>query len=444
MSVRIIVGECARAMRRLPDASVDAIVTDPPYGLSREPDMAEVLRCWLAGEPYRHKSRGFMSQHWDSFVPGPEVWREALRVLKPGGHLLSFFGTRTYDLGVLAIRLAGFEIRDQVLWLYGNGFAKALDVSRAIDETLGAERTEVVGKYQPPGMDKPWNLRHARDERDVGVFASSRYQLDITAPATEQARQWDGWFTALKPAVEPIVLARKPLCGTVAENVLRFGTGALNIEACRIETNDDLNGGAYTKQGNRQVSPSLHPGSGMNQPGKTADRPFVQPSGRWPANVCHDGSEEVLSAFPDAPGQIARARTDGADVGNAVYAPMRHVTKSPDPRGDKGSAARFFYSPKATQQERHAGLTDRRNLHPTVKPLGLMRWLVRLLTPPGGTILDPYAGSGSTGVAAEQEGFDSILIELKPEYADLARARIAGESPLFNQVTIESLDGEAA
>lgn len=440
MAVRILQGDCRDVLRTLADASVDSIVTDPPYEL------------------------GFMGKAWDKsgIAYDADVWRAALRVLKPGGHLLAFGGSRTYHRLTCAIEDAGFEIRDQIMWLYGSGFPKSLDVSKAIDKAAGAKRTEVVGRYQPPGMDKPWNLCNASDERAVEVFASSRNNLDVLAPVTDAAKQWQGWGTALKPAHEPIVIARKPLDGTVAANVLQYGTGALNIDGCRVPTGDDLNGGAYAKEGGRTESQSLHAGSGMNKPGKTAGRDFVQPSGRWPANVVHDGSEEVLAAFPAAPGQ------QGPLTGSEPSGPLGHANtygrmdqrRASTPRGDTGSAARFFYCAKASREDRNVGCddlpakalnwssgeqspgtfqsanTDRsaRNHHPTVKPTALMRWLVRLVTPPGGTVLDPFAGSGSTGRAADIEGFDAILIELNPEYVAIAKRRIHGDVPLLEEV----------
>jgi len=213
-------GDCLEILRTLPDNSVDSIVTDPPYGLSKEPDMAEVLRHWLAGDDYQHKGGGFMGKTWDSFVPGPAVWRECLRVLKPGGHLLAFFGTRTQDIGTLAIRLSGFEIRDSIAWVYGSGFPKSMDVSKAIDKAAGAKR-EVIGANP--------NHRAVSGVAYAGTYAGGNTgAADITGPATEAARQWQGWGTALKPALEPITVARKPLAKghTVAANVLAHGTGA--------------------------------------------------------------------------------------------------------------------------------------------------------------------------------------------------------------------------
>ncbi|MFY3300205.1 DNA-methyltransferase [Achromobacter xylosoxidans] len=365
-------GDCIEAMRGMAQATVDAIVTDPPYEL------------------------GFMGKAWDStgIAYNVEVWREALRVLKPGGHLLAFGGSRTYHRLAAAIEDAGFEIRDQIMWIYGSGFPKSHNLDGA----------------------------------------------------------WSGWGTALKPAHEPICVARKPLCGTVAANVLAHGTGALNIDGCRIATADNLNGGAYAEAGGRTVSGSLHAGSGMNQPGKTVGTKFVQPAGRWPANVIHNGSEEVLQAFPKAPGQLARSREDGAQQGNRIYGAMKHGGPVHEPRSESdSSAARFFYCAKAGRADRNEGLDglpDRvggmnsntsgqhitrrdgwtpepvKNHHPTVKPTDLMRYLCRLITPPGGLVLDPFMGSGSTGKAAILEGFRFVGCELEPEYIAIARARI--------------------
>lgn len=365
-------GDCIEVMRGLADASVDAIVTDPPYEL------------------------GFMGKSWDStgIACSVEVWREALRVLKPGGHLLAFGGSRTYHRLAAAIEDAGFEIRDQIMWIYGSGFPKSHNLDGA----------------------------------------------------------WSGWGTALKPAHEPICVARKPLAGTVAANVLAHGTGALNIDGCRVATADNLNGGAYAEAGGRTVSGSLHAGSGMNQPGKTVGREFVPPAGRWPANVVHDGSEEVLQAFPNAPGQIARSRGDGAQQGNRIYGAVKHGGQVHEPRSETdASAGRFFYCAKASRADRNEGLDglpDRvggmnsntsgqhitrrdgwtpepvKNHHPTVKPTDLMRYLCRLVTPPGGLVLDPFMGSGSTGKAAILEGFRFVGCELQPEYIEIARARI--------------------
>jgi site-specific DNA-methyltransferase (adenine-specific) len=231
MNTTLLLGDCLERLKELPDNSVDSIVTDPPYGLGKEPDALKMLTDWIETGHHDVKGRGFMGKEWDAFVPQPQVWHECLRVLKPGGHLLAFAGTRTQDLMTLGLRLAGFEIRDMVAWGYGSGFPKSLDVSKALDKMAGAER-EVVGRADRIAGNK-----------SVGTIGHSRCVPDITAPATDAAKQWNGWGTALKPALEPITLARKPLEGTVAANVLKWHTGALNIDGCRVATDDKLGGG---------------------------------------------------------------------------------------------------------------------------------------------------------------------------------------------------------
>lgn len=440
--------DCRLAMGMLMDAdSVDSVVCDPPYGLSKEPDVAEVLAHWLAGDDYVHSGNGFMGKSWDSFVPGPSVWREAYRVLKPGGHLVAFFGTRTYDLGVLALRLAGFEIRDQLAWVFGSGFPKSHDVSKGIDKALGAERTEVLRS------EKNFGVSTAADGKNAfGDYAGA---WDITAPATPEAAQWQGWGTALKPAYEPIVLARKPLgAGTVARNVLSHGTGALNIDGCRIGTE-----GGGTSCSNRDADGKClgHKNAGRSTSGETFHGPESS-GGRWPANLTHDGSPEVLAEFPynksPQPRKTKRSPDGGNRTGYGTFGGQEEVVIG---HGDEGSAARFFYCAKASKSDRNAGLDDLperasaasefrpnhtegaaagedgnpygrwspvRNTHPTVKPTALMQWLVRLVTPPGGLVLDPFTGSGSTGKAAMLEGFSFVGCEMDPDYAKIARLRI--------------------
>lgn len=378
----LYLGDCVEVMRTLPDNSIDSVVTDPPYEL------------------------GFMGKSWDStgIANNVEMWSECLRVLKPGGHLLAFSGSRTYHRMTCAIEDAGFEVRDQIMWIYGSGFPKS---------------------------------------RNIG----------------------DGRGTALKPAHEPICVARKPLAGTVHSNAVAFGTGVLNIDACRIATDEFLRPGAGTTWA------ALHEHEGRaGEP--SAQRRYVDsggtnfamapglrggdPSGRWPANVIHDGSAEVRMAFPNAGGQLARARNDGTRENNAVFGSLRHVTNQPAPRIESDvSAARFFYCAKASRADRSEGTADlpqrvggmisntsgqhitRRdegyeakpqgNTHPTVKPTDLMAYLCRLVTPAGGIVLDPFMGSGSTGKAAMREGFRFIGIELNSEYIAIANARIAHE-----------------
>lgn len=348
--VKTACGDCTNKLKTLPDNSVDAVVTDPPYGLA------------------------FMGKRWDYDVPTVEVWAECLRVLRPGGHLLAFAGTRTQHRMAVRIEDAGFEIRDMIAWVYGSGFPKSLDVSKAIDKAAGAERTEIVGsKLGRPGMAKDGSNQRSRFDAAFGEGEGIAMNHNVYAPATPEAQRWQGWGTALKPALEPITVARKPLCGTVAANVLQYGTGGINVDGCRVGTGEIVPGGG---QSNRVASGGGIYGNGI---APTGAQPHTL--GRWPANLIHDGSEEPSSLL--------------------------------------GDAARFFYCAKANKKDRGEG-----NNHPTVKPTDLMRYLCRLVTPPNGTVLDPFMGSGSTGKACMLEGFDFIGVEMEREYYEQARRRI--------------------
>lgn len=430
-------GDCLDVLRTMADCSVDSIVTDPPYGLS------------------------FMGKRWDYDVPSVAIWTECLRVLKPGGHLLAFAGTRTQHRMAVRIEDAGFEIRDMIAWIYGSGFPKSLSVGKAIDRAAGVEREIVGDKLDRPGYHL--NGHNGGEAFGHGLSSSTpetrAAAAAITAPATDTARQWEGWGTALKPALEPITMARKPLIGTVAANVMQHGTGGLNIDGCRIAATDGYTENAVT-QGVNTAQTSYAP--------RRERRTFEpQPAGRWPANLIHDGSEEVLAVFPDSDGQ-AGAVTGNEPTANGfsghVYGYGGIAKRATmEPRNDSGSAARFFYCAKASREDRNDGCDDlplrqsgmvsntsgqhitRRdgnapgpsaNNHPTVKPTDLMRYLCRLVTPAGGVVLDPFSGSGSTGRAAVLEGFRYIGIELNPDYQTIAAARIAAvqrQGALFNQ-----------
>lgn len=414
-------GEALQELRALPDCSIDSVVTDPPYGLA------------------------FMGKRWDYDVPGVEIWAECLRVLKPGGHLLAFAGTRTQHRMAVRIEDAGFEIRDMIAWVYGSGFPKSLDVSKAIDK---ARRRDYVLAAVEFGLNIPGNNLHDwtkgehspgdkwweefkrvlspeqwgeieravvwKSDKGKAIFGSCVGEYDITAPATDAARQWDGWGTALKPALEPITVARKPLEGTVAENVQQWGTGALNVDGCRVETNDGRNRARPPRTANK----ILGGGKGTNL---TASEHNA--AGRWPANLIHDGSWEVLELFPEtAPSK--KAKRGGTNPNPMSWSGSRQdgqIEKGHDDNG--GSAARFFYCAKASKSERGPG-----NTHPTVKPLALMRYLVRLVTPPGGTVLDPFMGSGTTGLAAAAEGSRFVGIERDEAYFEIARRRLTREN----------------
>lgn len=403
--VKLMLGNCLDRLKDLDDNSVDSIVTDPPYGID------------------------FMGKKWDYDVPSTEIWEQALRVLKPGGYLLAFAGTRTQHRMAVRIEDAGFEIRDMIAWVYGSGFPKSHNISKAIDKMA-------------------------------------------TAPSTDDAKKWDGWGTALKPALEPITVARKPLEEkTVAANVLKYGTGGINIDASRISTNPDVDDARLGGNGSWKTD-----GMAVNAYGKFAGTENTSSEqGRFPANLIHDGSEEVTSGFPDTKGRSNKGSSSSTKVdgGGVVYGKYTGelecgTSANRDPIGfQEGSAARFFYVPKTSKKDRNDGLenftpkatassefrpnhaekadngedgnpygrwTPTQNNHPTVKPTDLMRYLVTMVTPKGGTTLDPFMGSGSTGRGAKLGGFNFIGIELDENYLEIAEARI---DAISTEVTLE-------
>ena len=377
-------------MAAMDEASVDAIVTDPPYGLASGP--TAFLEDATSG-------RGFMGKEWDRGVPGVTFWREALRVAKPGAHMLAFGGTRAFHRMAVAIEDAGWEIRDCVCWLYGSGFPKSLDASKAIDRAAGAER-EVVGVSHDGLSSQGFEAKDRGPIKPAGVRLQT---FDITAPATAAAQQWAGWGTALKPAWEPVLLCRKPLEGTVAANLLRHGTGALNIDGARV--------GAEPTVRHNTAEMGYHGGN------LAASYATGSTLGRWPANLMHDGSPEVVDRLGEASRFFYCAKASRADREEGCdHLPARIINEQTPP-GTAGAN-----SPRAGAGRLHEDGV--RNHHPTVKPTELMRYLIRLITPPGGTVLDPFMGSGSTGKAAMLEGATFRGCDLDPDYLTIAEARI--------------------
>ena len=386
--------DCLEGMKLLDDNSIDSIVTDPPYEL------------------------GFMGKKWDStgIAYNVELWKECLRVLKPGGHLLAFGGTRTYHRMTCAIEDAGFEIRDCIQWLYGSGFPKSQDISKAIDKKLGAER-EVIGKGR--GVGKKGGETYSK----YGEFKAG--EIEITASATELARKWEGWGTALKPANEPIVLARKPLSEkTIAENVMKWGTGGLNIDGCRIPidpTVDDPRLGGKGSWKTDKAAKNVYEG------GYAGENIQSSPLGRFPANVILD--EEAGKLLDEQSGILKSGALKPYQENhqNASSYKMNRYKTFIQP-ANEGGASRFFYCAKASKKERGEG-----NNHPTVKPVSLIKYLVTLVTPPDGVCLDPFMGSGTTGMVAAMYQRNFIGFELNPEYCKMAEKRI---EPYLMQQTI--------
>jgi len=427
--IQLYNGDCLEVLKKIPTNSVDSIVTDPPYGLS------------------------FMGKKWDYEVPSVEIWKEVLRVLKHGGHLLSFAGSRTYHRMAVNIEDAGFEIRDQIMWVFGSGFPKSLNIGKSVDKLQGNER-EVTGT----------KLKKSGDMRS-GNFKKGGEYADIELEQSKGSSPYEGWGTALKPAHEPIVVARKPLSEkTIALNVLNWGTGGINIDASRVGTEG---GGTHCDKRDENGKCLGHNNAGRSTSGETFHAENSS-GGRFPANFIHDGSDDVVGLFPETGKSTAikghfrkgnvvgdnRTATGAGQFGDGAWvAGSLH--------NDSGSASRFFkscpyeegegasfaYFPKASKKDRNEGLegfddksrptmgsgiggqpdqqkANNKNHHPTVKPTKLMQYLVRLVTPKGGTALDPFMGSGSTVKACVLEGFNCIGVELDPEYYKIAEARV--------------------
>ncbi len=430
--IKLMQGDNILSLKKLPENSIDSVVTDAPYGLGKEQDMNIVLKDWIEKGYSEIKGKGFMGKEWDAYVPQPAFWKEVFRVLKPGGHVLCFFGTRTYDIGTMAMRLAGFEIRDQIMWIYGSGFPKSLNIGKAFDKKNGNER-QVVG-------DRPL-IGTAIHEG--GTRPEGKETLDITKGSS----QYEGWGTALKPANEPICLARKPLSEkTIVDNVIKWGTGGINVDGCRIGT-DVI---------------SIHNAPKGTFAGGDLDRgsdtdSYRDSEGRFPANILFD--EEAAQILDEQSGILKgdspnRGPRKGGGTPNFIDQENKRLgivkennTLTPSKFSGDGGASRFFYIAKVSKKERNLGLDDsfdketkgyrpgealggqqidviKKNTHPTLKPINLMTYLCRLITPPGGICLDPFMGSGSTGIAACLEGFRFVGMELDEDYFKIAEARV--------------------
>ncbi len=384
-------------LQTLPENSLDSIVTDCPYGLGKEPYPLEVMQAWIKTGYHEVEGSGFMGKKWDSFVPQPIFWKEIFRVLKPGGHILAFFGTRTYDWGVMAMRFSGFEIRDQIQWIYGSGFPKSRDVSKDME----------------------------------------------AARLIEESEKWDGWGTALKPANEPICLARKPIEKglTVAQNVIKWGTGAIWIDGCRIESDDEI------KNHSRGAESAISKGKYGDSKEQQTHQTDGQKLGRFPANVILD--EEAAQMLDDQTGILKTGAMKKpytyTNNGFSLGRPTGETRANHE--ANQGGASRFFYCAKTSKKERAEGLEGQKrdvsrndgdpggnnprnrgsekvqNFHPTVKPISLMRYCVRMITPKGGKCCDPFCGSGSTGIACDMEEIESINIDNEPDYIEISEAR---------------------
>lgn len=488
-------GNCLDELKNLPDNSIDAIVTDPPYGLGNaDPDyIMSALKMWIEGDrEHIPAGKGFMGKQWDAFVPPPAVWDECFRVLKPGGHILVFAGTRTQDLMGLSVRMAGFEIRDSISWIYGSGFPKSLDISKALDKMAGAER-EVIGR-------NPNSRENATKENTLYESGTVGKTDFITAPATDAAKQWSGWGTALKPALEPIIVGRKPLSEkNVASNVLKWGTGGINIDGSRVGNEERTD--TITENG----FGSNFMDDGWVPSGKSYEKTVT---GRFPANLIFSHAEDCVEVGvveesyainkteewtgfgqkerPDYESSEQKVSTvlyecvDGCPVkeldeqsgnrpggtfpakrGQAVNTSFASGQETPGGQrqmGDSGGASRFFYVAKANKKDRNEGLDGlmekgkvyngtsedsagkapgsvedkfstkpQTNFHPTVKPTSLMEYLVALVCPVGGVVLDPFTGSGSTGKAAIRKGMKFVGIEMTDEYLPIIKGRLEHE-----------------
>jgi len=452
MGLIVLNGNNIELLKNYPDNYFDSVVTDPPYGLGKEPNPSELMRAWLETGYHEIQGKGFMGKEWDAFVPQPIFWKEVFRVLKHGGHVVAFYGTRTYDWGVMAMRFAGFEVRDCIQWLYGSGFPKSYNVGKGIEGKI------LLGNSNPSEFK---NLKGEKSKQCIGLGnadliaghktkAYEKTKIDVEYQSIE-GKEWDGWGSALKPANEPIVLARKPLEKglSIAENVLKWGTGGINIDKCRIATNDNLNGGAYSKETTKIQGSSYTLGITGND--------FIKPEGRFPANIILDeDAAEILDE------QSGISKSNDRKRNRQTLGSFGMPNDETPEYNDKGGASRFFYVAKASKSERNKGLDDfeekplefsnqakaelkrgnsdfdggdakghgnsirhLKNFHPTVKPVKLMQYLVRLVTPPNGKVLDPFCGSGTTGIACKLEGFEFVGMEQDPEYSKIAEARIS-------------------
>lgn len=476
----IYFGNCLDEIKHLADNSIDAIVTDPPYGLSTidAKVFTTTLLEWVSGNrEYMPSGKGFMGQSWDAFVPPPAIWDECFRVLKPGGHILVFAGSRTQDLMGTSIRMAGFEIRDSLAWLYGSGFPKSYDVAKGVESMLTKgtaswnEFHTLNGTLDESGRDANGMIKQNAEQGNRPTAYESHGKLELD-PTTEEAKKWKGWGTALKPAIEPIIMGRKPLSEkNVASNILKHGTGALNIDESRVGNEERTDKVVENGFGSNFMDDNWVPS------GKTYEKTVV---GRWPANIILSHSAECLVTVDgfecedgcpvkelDAQSGVTKSGTDsstGAQKGTGgIWTKGNGIPVGPQ-YGDKGGASRFFYVAKTSKKDRNEGLdklpkiqitggggtnadideegylkTDgmggkygsikapKQNFHPTVKPTALMEYLIKLVTPPGGTVLDPFTGSGSTGKAAIRNGFNFIGIEMTEEYLPIIKARIEYE-----------------